>query len=65
MWSILGSVAAIIVPVSTVLWYCIRTEMRAQLLTLHLAVNDRVSQVEGRVTAIEARVATAKWLRAV
>jgi hypothetical protein len=54
--TVVGSVAAVIVPVATVLWFCIRTEMRAQILTLQVAVNERSNICEQRVTAIESRL---------
>jgi hypothetical protein len=55
MWQIIASVASVIVPVATVLWYCIRAEMRAQVLALHLTMTERVNGVDQRVTAITER----------
>jgi hypothetical protein len=53
IWQIVAAVAGVTIPVSSVLWYLIRTEMRNQILQLHLTLTERVASVEGRVTGLE------------
>jgi len=55
IWQIIAAVAAVVVPTGGVLWYLLRTEMRNQVLSLHLTVNDRFGALESRITAVESR----------
>lgn len=52
---IITAVAAVVVPTGGVLWYLLKTEMRNQVLTLHLTVTERFSAIEARVAAVESR----------
>jgi hypothetical protein len=53
--SIVSAVAAVVLPAGAVLWLLIRTEMRAQILQLHLTLSDRTSHIEERVSVLENR----------
>lgn len=66
-WNIVGAVAAVVVPVSTVLWLLIRTEMRAQILAIQLVFGERCNGIDRRVAVIESRetLATARHMRTI
>jgi hypothetical protein len=52
--SVIGAVAAVVMPISAVLWYLIRIEIRAQLLAHEIRdVQARVIS-DSRIAALEA-----------
>ncbi len=50
-----GAVAAVVVPVSGLLWALLTREVRVQVLTLKLSVTKRFGDVESRLAKLESK----------